>query len=67
MKIKWEYMTLSIDVSQGWGGSKGQLDPAQLNETLNGWGADGWELVSTEDLEHTAGSQCLIFILKRQK
>ena len=65
--VSWEYKTLRLDVDQGWGGSKGTMNTAQIDERLNTFGSDGWELVAAFDTEHTAGTSAVFCMLKRLK
>lgn len=48
----WEYKTLTVPFSKGWGSPT--LDPAAFDEQLNVMGSAGWELVSvvTTNQEH---------------
>lgn len=63
--MKREYKTVSIDTEQGWGGSKGTADTSVVDAELNKMAALGWELVTVEDLKHTAGSGTLLCIFTR--
>ena len=63
----WEYKTIRLAVHQGWGGSKGTMNTAQIDEQLNTFGSDGWELVAAFDTEHTAGTSAVFCMLKRPK
>lgn len=62
-----EYKSVAIEVSQTWGGSKGQIDLSRLDDLLNQMAQDGWVLTTTEGLEHTAGTKTLLCIFQRQK
>ncbi len=64
--IRWEYKTIEVSVSQDWGGSTGTMNTSRIDEQLNNYGADGWELVAAVDTEHTAGTSAVFFVLKRQ-
>jgi hypothetical protein len=61
---RWEYHVLAIGVGSGFTGPK--LDIQSLGESLNRLGEDGWELVSSEDMNRReGGSQELVLIFKR--
>ncbi|QDT38840.1 DUF4177 domain-containing protein [Stratiformator vulcanicus] len=60
-----EYKTISVETDQNWGGAKGSVNTAALDETLNLMAREGWELVCVEDLKHTAGSGTLLCIFSR--
>lgn len=65
--IRWEYKTVELNVKQGWGGSKGTMNTLEIDQQLNKFGADGWELVTAFDTEHTAGTSAVFCMLKRHK
>jgi len=67
MNEQWEYETFSLNIPHRFTGSKGKVDPKEITSKLNSRGNQGWELVSSESLEHSQGSSSLIFILKRRK
>ena len=62
-----EYKTVSIDTTQGWGASKGTADVQKVDIVLNQMAREGWELACMEDLEHGAGSRCLLCVFVRDK
>lgn len=62
---QWEYVTVLLEVS-GWMSAK--VDPAAMSAELNRYGAEGWELVSTFDLNESHGrSSKVVAILKRPR
>ena len=62
---RWEYRSVRLDVG-GWVGPK--VDLAQLDATLNGIGADGWELVSAVDLNKSDGkTSAIVALFKRAR
>lgn len=62
---KREYKTVCVPTKQGWGGSKGSVDNTELDAALNAMASDGWELVTIEDLKHTAGTSALLCVFSR--
>lgn len=57
---RWQYLSQNIGVS----GLAGNVDPKLMNETLNWYGSQGWELVSafpTAALHGDTGLVVLIF------
>ena len=64
--MKWGYKTIQLAVKRGWGGSKGGMDTAEVDQILNELGEDGWELVAAVDTAHTAGTKAVFCMLKRQ-
>ena len=61
--MKWEYKTVKVDI-KGLGG--GKFDNDSFEQTLNGLGQQGWELISTFGINHMHGiSRHVIAILKR--
>ena len=63
--IRWEYKTIELSVNQGWCGSKGTMNTFKIDNQLNRYGADGWELVIAFDTEHSAGTSAVFCMLKR--
>ena len=63
----YEYKTITVDTSQGWGGSKGTINSNELDVAINKVAAEGWRLKCLEDLEHTAGSKTLVCVFEREK
>lgn len=62
---RWEYHTEYIDV-RGFFGPR--IDPAALTAMLNEAGTQGWELVSTVDVDRGHGATAhLIFLFKRRR
>lgn len=61
---RWEYRVLHIDVD-GWIFGP-TLDPQALNEQLNEYGEDGWELVHVVDVSRGQGrTSDLVVLFKR--
>jgi hypothetical protein len=62
-QTRWEYRTLKIDIS-GFFGPKLNVD--RIAEALNEQGREGWELVSSFDLNYHQGiSSDVLMIFKR--
>ena len=60
---RWEYLTAHIDVSGFFGPS---IDVHQLAADFNGFGKDGWELVSVVDVNRGQGrTSALLAVFKR--
>lgn len=60
---QWEYRTVKLHTGGFLGG---KVDDAELQEQLNAYGFDGWELVSTFDTSLAqGGSREIILIFKR--
>lgn len=63
--IQWEYKTIEFETK---GFSGGLLDIGELNDSLNRYGNDGWELVNCFTTNKDYGSsRKVIAVLKRQK
>lgn len=60
-----EYKSIAIQTTQGLTGSKGRIDCEDLDHLLNKMANKGWELDKIEDLEHSAGTMCLLCVFKR--
>ncbi len=61
---KWEYKTYYIETS---GFSGGKVDMKSLDETLNSYGWDGWELVNILTTHEGAGmTRDVVAIFKRK-
>ncbi len=59
---RWEYQVLRFPVQ-----SEVKFNPDEVKDNLNLWGAEGWELVSTETIEKfKGGTLYFIATLKRQ-
>jgi hypothetical protein len=62
----WEYIAQALNVAGVF--TMGNVDPKLLNETLNWYGAQGWELVSTFDTAaNTGGTRTVVLIFKRPR
>ncbi len=62
---RWEYKSMLIDVD-GWLGPN--IDSAGLDEVLNHYGAEGWELVSAFEINRNHGATgALMVMLKRPR
>jgi hypothetical protein len=62
--MKWEYKTVKLGVAGFWGGVG--LDTDKTDDFINQFGKEGWELVSTFDLNHIQdSSKEVILIFKR--
>jgi hypothetical protein len=60
----WEYKTLKFDTK---GFTGGIIETDDFNDRLNGYGRDGWELVSCFTTNQSYGSsRHVIAVLKRQ-
>ncbi len=60
---RWQYQAVKID-SEGWFG--GIANTHKINELLNHYGAEGWELVSSFDTNVGSGTtREIVFVLKR--
>jgi len=65
LAAKFEYKCLLFESTGVLGG---QLNLADLEKTLNEYGAEGWEVVSIIDTEHAKGrSRETVVTMKRQK
>ena len=61
---RWEYTTFTLDVDGPILGPR--IEPGQVTEHLNRFGADGWELVSMIDVNAGEGRTCdLVAVFKR--
>lgn len=61
---KFEYKTIKIEPKGFWGT---KLDENHIDEILNELGAQGWELVSMQDLEIGGSSWSFHYTFKREK
>jgi Domain of unknown function (DUF4177) len=61
--MTWEYFTHTLNVA-GWFVS-GDVDADELTKTLNSFGAQGWELVSSTSTISNDSSKQLVFVFKR--
>jgi hypothetical protein len=65
MTSRWEYKSVLLNVT-GWLGPK--IDTDGLDEILNTYGAEGWELVSAFDVNRYEGQTgALMLMLKRAR
>ena len=61
--MRWEYLTYKYETRGFFGG---KVQPDELRDVLNRFGAQGWELVSAFDTSvHQGASRDIIMILKR--
>lgn len=49
----WQYKIESVNISERWSPKKQAQELASLEDTLNGLGAQGWELVGYESIPLT--------------
>ncbi|MDB5331281.1 MAG: hypothetical protein JWP03_2432 [Phycisphaerales bacterium] len=64
--VPWDYIAQSLEVSRFF--SNGAIDPKLLNDTLNWYGGQGWELVSTFDTAtHSGITSTVVLIFKRPR
>jgi Domain of unknown function (DUF4177) len=64
--VPWEYIAQALNVSGVF--TMGNVDPKLLNDTLNWYGAQGWELVSTFDTAaNSGGTRTVVLIFKRPR
>jgi hypothetical protein len=64
--VPWEYIAQAINISSFF--TVGKVDPKVFNDTLNWYGAQGWELVSTFDTAgSTGGTTTVVLIFKRPR
>ncbi|MDR3206815.1 MAG: DUF4177 domain-containing protein [Oscillospiraceae bacterium] len=61
---KWEYKTLHFETK---GFTGGVLNAEEVTERLNGWGAQGWEVVSAFDTNQAYGASRFVFVLLKRK
>ena len=62
---QWEYTTAVIEVA-GWVSAK--VNPEAVSATLNGYGAQGWELVSAFDVSDGSGrTSKIVALFKRPR
>jgi hypothetical protein len=62
---RWEYKSLSLDVS-GWLGPN--VEPEKLDAELNAHGEAGWELVSAFDVNRGHGrTSAIVALFKRSR
>ena len=63
--MQWEYRSYKHSTT-GWMG--GKIDEQEVDQALNRYGADGWELVSAFDTNMSHGeTRFVIFVFKRPK
>ncbi|NEU66132.1 DUF4177 domain-containing protein [Spirosoma agri] len=64
---KFEYRVLDVAAGGGFWTGGGAIDVQELTDKLNELGQQGWEVVSSVDLNMTQGqSRAIIVMLKRQ-
>lgn len=64
-RINWEYKTLTFEAAGFWSGG-GKLDAQLLEDQLNAFGSQGWELVSIFDTTKLEGQTRQVYaVLKR--
>ncbi len=62
--VRWQYVTVTMDVTGIF--NTNSLDPQAINDTLDWYGSQGWELVSTFDTAgRNGGTMTVAFIFKR--
>jgi len=63
--MKWEYKTVKFRTAGFMGG---KIDDEQLNNEMNRWGTQGWELVSSFSTSQSFGeSRDIVLIFKKSK
>ncbi len=61
---RWQYIAQAINVGGMF--TMGNIDPKVFNDTLNWYGSQGWELVSTFDTADSNGAtRTVVLIFKR--
>lgn len=61
---KFEYRILDVAAGGFWGG---KIDGQELTDKLNELGREGWELISTVDLNrYEGGTKGILVMLKRE-
>lgn len=65
--MRWEYATLVYEPERNsLFDPGGDVDQSGLDVELNGWGAEGWELVSAVDTnDRSGGTRLILFVFKR--
>jgi hypothetical protein len=64
--MRWEYKTITVDVTSGMLSMGGHFDQNALTEVLNRDGRESWELVLDFDTNMRADSnRSMVLILKR--
>ena len=62
--MRWEYFVHTMNVAGVF--SSGNVNPRELNDTLNHYGNQGWELVSAFDTNSGhGGSRLIVLTFKR--
>lgn len=63
---RWEYKFVVVDQDRAFFGRGGKFDPQAASTDLNRLGADGWEVVSSFDMNAANGvTRDVVFLLKR--
>ncbi|MEK7685219.1 MAG: DUF4177 domain-containing protein [Verrucomicrobiota bacterium] len=63
--MKWEYKTIILPAKGFFGG---KIDEAKLQETINDWGLQGWELAAAVAMNQMQGqTRSLVAIFKRPR
>lgn len=60
--MRWEYKSTRLDFA-GFLGS--EVHTSTLDQELNRWGAEGWELVNTNPLTGTRSRMSMLCVFKR--
>ncbi len=61
--MKWEYKTIKLKTRGFWGGN---FDESELDDMMNEFGLEGWELVAGFDTTKTYGeTRDVVIIFKR--
>jgi hypothetical protein len=62
--MKWEYKTIKLKTRGIWGGN---FDESELDNMMNEYGSEGWELVAGFDTSTGTGETSdVVIIFKRQ-
>jgi hypothetical protein len=66
---KWEYKVIPIKTRIHSANTSGTIKPVieNVQNDLDGWGKEGWELVSVQDTTLQDGRRFTVAYLKRQK
>lgn len=50
---QWEYLPLSINITERWSSKKQVQAMVEFRTELNSYGADGWEMISYQEIQLT--------------
>ena len=64
--MQWEYFTHRLTTADALGFSMGNADAKAVNDMLNWYGHQGWELISMCPMDASnGGTRYLLFVFKR--